>query len=241
MAVRFSLADEYLSRTAALLDFNSAYTWLFWFQLVTDNNVASNIASMSTSGGTSKDTVRLGASGTLLSTQSGGTTVTGSNLTVAQWYHIALVRETTTSQKLYLDLTLDITNTGDISARGAVNFMRMSDTTTNFTDCRILASKEYQALLTIDEIATESRQIMPSRWANLVAWHPFIDPSASLCAVDFSGGGATWTVNNAVSASTESPAIAWGAPSIFIPANVAAAGHAHSKLFRPTKLRGLAA
>src|SRR3990172_11819917 len=120
MSVRFDSAADRLLRTTDLLSYANPYTWMGWVYLVSDLNNYQTFLTINNNGITGEDYFGTGVDGVTLVayvySNGAPTEVAGSVLTVGVWYHIAVVRESTTSAKVYLNGVLDVTNTRDIAA-----------------------------------------------------------------------------------------------------------------------------
>jgi hypothetical protein len=165
MAVRFDAAADRLLRTTDLPDYNGTYTLMFWFLWLSDLGL-SGIASLNANSASDGDILRVTA-GDLLSIRCavGGaqTTTNGSTLTTGTWAHVAVVRESVSSCKVYLNGTLDITNTRNITGRTAATRMEFGaefSGNTNRNDCRVMAIKSWSAALTEAEVKSEANLVV---------------------------------------------------------------------------------
>ena len=143
------------------------------------------------------------AGGNITLYNSGSTTIT------AGWHHIAVVRESDTALKVYLDGTLEMTDSGDISARtgsaACVRFPR-SATGSAQLDGRFAAWKAWDVALTGANVVTEqSYRNAQTNTGNVWAeWH--FDDAATGTA-DTGGSSRTLTATNGGSATdTADPA-----------------------------------
>lgn len=86
---------------------------------------------------------------------------TAGTLTAGQWYLVQMVRESTTSLKIYLDGTLSMTLTNDVTARAASTTIAL--TNYNSFPCRgdVAAVKAWAFQLTTAELAAEGLQYLP--------------------------------------------------------------------------------
>lgn len=148
MAVRFDNSGDRLLRTTDLPDYNAPHTWMAWVYLVSDLNAASTLITLNDDSTSNVDILRTTGDGVTLDLRvvNGGdaSTVTGTALVVGIWAHIALVRESVTSCKLYLNDALDITNPGDVTDRTAATRMEhgaFRSTNTQRSDSRVMAIK----------------------------------------------------------------------------------------------------
>ena len=98
MAIRFDGTSNYLSRTTSLPSFNSPYTIMGHFYLATDRNLNSVLFFESSDGLLDLDLLWTTTDGTTLQAlvrkvAASDVTVNGTSLSLATWYHIAMVRE----------------------------------------------------------------------------------------------------------------------------------------------------
>lgn len=216
MAIRGDATTDRLLRTGTMLDYNSAYTWMGWIYLTSDLNAIGKMFSLNTNG-TTNNNEDLGteSDGTTLRVRAndGGTAVavTGTNLSVSTWYHVALVRESATSLKAYLNGALDITNTKNITGRTAVTRMEAFAVTTansNRQDMRVQALKAWQQALTLAEIANEMKLVRPIRSSDVWGWWPCL-PGTTERLKDYSGNGRDWTEGGTLT-DEDPPGISWG-------------------------------
>lgn len=174
-----------LYRSANLPDYNSPHSacvWLYGTALAPNNTDYTRLLNIeaATDGGFDLIGV-VNSSGTLNlqldvwnATSGGYTPVTGSVITNNTWYHLAMVRESNASLKLYLNGALDATNTQSVSTRAVaavVEFLRQG-TAFDTGEGRVFGYKEWATSLTAAEILNEMRHIRPCRFPNLNAWHP---------------------------------------------------------------------
>jgi hypothetical protein len=117
---------DWLERASSpVLGMNAAYTKAGW--IIFDGDLADGYVLMISDGGFSNyDAVYTFGSGTSARFQlecsggSGGSSAAlGSSITPGQWYYVALVRESATSLRLYVDGVLDAECTADVSGRAA--------------------------------------------------------------------------------------------------------------------------
>lgn len=215
MAVRFDAVADRLLRTTDLLDYNATYTWMAWIYLVSDLNAISTFYEFNTNDTSNGDVLRTPTDGTTLRLNvinaGAPTSADGTNLSVATWYHLAMVRESATSCKVYLNGVLDITNTRDITGRTAATRMehgaRLS-TNTNRSDSRVAAIKAWSTNLTQAEIQNEIYTIRPQKTASLYGFWPCF-PGATERLKDYSGNGRNWTEAGTLT-DEDPPAVSWG-------------------------------
>jgi hypothetical protein len=215
MAYAFTLATtKYLERTTNLLDYNSNYTaacWIIFNQLTTfdtlfcfSDGTANNrdILILDTTVGTTLATrVNVGGAQT---TQAGSTT-----LSTGVWYYVALVRDAQNSLKVYINGSLDSTNTRSTTGRAAISNMRVGveQTTNNAINASmahmLMASTNWSAA----QLINQSRLIRPIWASSLYGWWPIlIDTNRNK---DLSGAGHDWTENGTIG-DVANPGITWG-------------------------------
>lgn len=220
MAVRFDLAADRLLRTTDLLDYNAAYTWMAWLYISVDANVQVQAIGLNTNTNTSVDSIGFDATGTLirLRVQNAGvgSNQTGSNLTAGTWYHVAMVRESTTSLKLYVNGVLDITHTQSVVGRGAATRMEIganASTDAQPFNGRVYAIKAWSTTLDVAAVANEIYTVLPRQRTNLYGFWPcFLGASERL--LDYSGNGRNWTESGTLT-DEDAPPVSWGARSSF--------------------------
>lgn len=220
MAVRFDSAADRLLRTADLLNYNAAYTWMFWLYMVVDQNAITVPAALFRDTG-NVDDVRTSADGTTIGirARAGGVggQVAGSALSTGTWYHVAMVRESATSLKLYLNGVLDAEATQDVSARNPITRMELgaeSASDSNPFNGRVAYIKTWDTNLSLAEIAVERWTIAPRRLANLRGFWPTF-PGATERLRDYSGNGRNWTESGTLT-DEDPPPVSWGAPSLAV-------------------------
>lgn len=216
MSVRFDAATDRLSRAADLFDYNAPYAWMAWVYLVSDLNAIATLLSANNATGSNQDTIRTGADGTTIETRvsvaSASTSAAGPSLTVGQWYHVALVRESVTSLKLYVDGVLVSTNTRDVTGRTAVLLIEHGVllTSSSPSDSRVDRIKAWSAALTIAEVQAEMWSIRPQRTDNLYGFWPTWTGADRI--TDYSGNGRDWTASGTLTDEDPAP-VSWGAQS----------------------------
>ena len=217
MAVRFDNSADGLLRTTDLLDTDAAYTFMFWVYIASDLNAFSTFWTTNAGGYSHSDWIGTDADGTTLQLYSqaggGGVTNNGSALTVGTWYHIAMVRSSTTALAVYLNGVQDASNTVDVSAR--TNATRQEFAGTAGSDpgnIRVFDAKAWSAALSIPEIFAEMQNIQPQRLTNLYGWWPFFAGSGERTD-DYSGNGRDWTEAGTLTDEDNAP-VAWD---VFMP------------------------
>lgn len=216
MSVRVDASGEYLYRTSA---FNnaSAYTLMLWVYLINWAG-GDNTGIFRTTGVQANfnelDDVHYRQATAKVEAQvlvGGGGSQTQGSATIAQnaWRHIAAVRESATSFKVYVDGALDLTNTTNVGARSETTpllALGLSAGASNRIDGRIAHVKTWTAALTADEVVAEMLVARPMRFANLWGWWPLLTHTD---LNDYSGNGRTLTADGAPS-TEDGPPVAWG-------------------------------
>lgn len=217
MAVRFDNSADGLLRTTDLLDTDAVYTFMFWVYIASDLNAFSTFWTTNAGGYPHSDWIGTDSDGTTLQLYSqaggGGVTNNGSALSVGTWYHITMVRSSTSALAVYLNGVSDASNTVDVSAR--TNATRQEFAGTAGSDpgnIRIFDSKAWSAALSIPEIFAEMQNIQPQRFTNLYGWWPFFAGSGERVD-DYSGNARDWTEAGTLT-DEDNPPVAWD---VFIP------------------------
>lgn len=214
MSVRFDAASDRLLRTTDLLDYNSPYTLMFWVYLAADQDAITVPAAMFRDTG-NVDDIRTLADGVTIGVRSRalgvGGTISGSALALNTWYHLAMVRESATSLKLYVDGVLDATATQSISGRNTILRMELgaeSSADIGPMNGRVAGIKAWSVGLTQPQVANERFTLIPRRLANPYAWWPCF-PGITDRLRDYSGNGRNWTEGGTLT-DEAGPPVAWG-------------------------------
>jgi hypothetical protein len=213
MAVRFDNATDGFQLSSSLLDYNSAYTIAGWV-LMSVQSGSAEVPICLALDGSNRDQIRTNSAGTRWGVQANnagaGANVTGaSTLSTGTWYHVALVRESTSSLLLYVDGVQETSNTQSVTGRSAQTRTDLgSDRGGSNWDGRFYAFKAWSAALTAIEVQHEMRTIRPRRLGSLYAYWPIL-PGATTRARDYSGNGRNWTENGTLTDEAEPP-IMWG-------------------------------
>src|SRR3990167_9337741 len=221
MAPRFDALADRLYRTTDLINYNTAYSVLFWLYLTTDTNNFVYIWTNNADPDIYHDSVRLDADGvTIRATQYTGAFQQGNGtvLTVNQWYHCALVRVNATSLILYLDGVNVSSTSNSVSGRAAntrMEFGAFNPSNDYRLDGRIHAPRIYSAALSVDEIADERFYARPRRYTNLYGnWPTF--PGATERITDWAGNGRNW-IEGGTLTDEDGPPLVWDAPVLTFP------------------------
>ncbi len=216
MAIRFDNATDYIRRTTNLPDYNSVYTIMGWFRLVSNLNSYGALFILAQSA-SSYDGLYLGASGNDLVIIGDGNFLgyvetAVQTLTTGVDYHLALVRNSPTSLQAFVNGALAATQATDQgTGRAAANVLESG----NFfyagsepVSARVSHIKAWDANLSADEIAREVNSIRPVKLDNLNAWYPTL-PGATERLADYSGNGRNWTAGGTLT-DEDGPPVSWG-------------------------------
>lgn len=216
MAVRFDAAADRLLRTSDLLDFNSPYTIMAWVYRISDLNAYTTIFDLSRgTDNANEDFIGCTADGTSLVAYiaSGGAyqeTAGGTTLPEKTWSHVAVVRESTTSLRIYLNGSLVATNTQNVASRGAIQRLECGaalDTNISRFDGRLSRIKAWSTNLTQDQVLSEMNRVLPLNFSNLYGfWPTFLGTDRTK---DYSGLGRDWTAGGSLTDEDDAP-VTWG-------------------------------
>lgn len=224
MAIRFDVNTDRVVRTASILNYNNPYTITFMFYATSQigNNTYSCLASINTnSSSTNYDYIGFRRSGGPTSTNfvltvSNTQVVGGTAVNINQWYRVTVIRVSATSLQLYLDGTLHLTNTTNVTGRTAASRMEMGGFTTgnlDFFDGRIAGVKIWTADLGSQRL-NERYRYTPVNWANLHMFTPML-PGITERLRDYSNNGFNWTAGGTLT-DEGGPPLTWGGRSALI-------------------------
>lgn len=231
MAVRVDAAADRLLRTTDLINFNAAYTVMFWAYPVTLTQGFAYLWTINRDQGneTAQDYLHLGNGGTAfnLGSDAGGgnyTEVVGATLSVSTWYHVAIVRASATQSLLYVNGVLGGTNNHTtVAGRSAATRFEFgaygSGNTTPFNG-RYAYLKAWSTNLSLEQIQSEMNLIQPVFATSLYGFWPAF-PGATERLADYSGNGRNWTAGGTLT-DEDAPPVSWGAP--VWPVGIAVAG-----------------
>lgn len=216
MALVFDAATKYLSITSDLPNYNAAYWWrarvrfnaltTFDTVFVISDGTANNrdILLLNTAAPAERIGIRVTVGGAQ-TTQIGSTV-----LSTGVWYDLDVVRESATSIRLYINGTLEVTNTRNVSDRASATAMRVAIDQSGSNNAVIDVA--YMKMFTVSpaagQLVNERRQIRLASHSNVYGWWPMLKGSQR--NVDFSGNGRNWTENGTIS-DTAGPGLTWGA------------------------------
>ena len=214
----FDASTDRLLRTSGVLDHNSAYTVMCWIRPSSISGApcifAVSAGTYSANGEELYISVSLGNRLTLYAVN-GGTdgfgSPNGSVLSANTWYHVAIVRESTTSLKSYLNGVYEQTCTVSAASRSASSRMEFGAWSAGNNDPfsgRIHAIKIWNTALTEAEIAQEVYTVAPRKLDSLWGWYP-TRPGSGERAKDYSGNGRSLTEGGTLT-DDDPPPISWG-------------------------------
>jgi PKD repeat protein len=226
MAVRFTANTQDFRRTTGLINYNNPYTWMAWVYFYSGPGTSYVNCLVIDAGGSFTNSDELSINDVdpfnfivvgnvnFSFTTSGGTTVPAINT----WYHVAMVRRSTTALDLYVNGLFEATATQDTSGRGAAATEMMVGQGygggINVNDARYFDLKIWDTNLSAEEVYLEYLSFAPRRFANIYNWCPTW-PGNGERARDYSGNGRNWTETGTLT--DESPApISWGGRPIFL-------------------------
>jgi hypothetical protein len=226
MAVRFDNSVESLSRTT-VINYNAEYTWMGW--VYKSARVGDYQPFLVIDAGSSNADYftfyEVAPNLTFACYVAVGSAWTGGDVygtsAASTWYHAAMVRESTTSLKFYVDGVLLTTLAANVAARTASTVMTMGNWSgSEQMNGRIAYVKAWTRALTIAEVVAEQSAIRPLDTTNLWGWWP-IFPGAAERLLDYSGNGRNWTGTGTLT-DEDPPPVSWGAPAPNLPWMIAA-------------------
>lgn len=196
MAIQFASASDYLTLTSSLLNYNSAYT-LMAFVRFNALSTFDSIFCLSDGTANNRDLLMLDTTtGTTLALRSstGGSQTTSTDtttLTTGTWYHLTIVRTSTTNLTLYINGESAVSNSRDVSSRASVSQMRVGvdQSASNSAAIDVAYAKAWATNLSAGEIAAEQSSVTAVKSSPYAVWS-FISN-----ANDSSGNGHNWTVS----------------------------------------------
>jgi hypothetical protein len=179
VSIVLDATGDYLSKTTGLLDYNANYTvclWTYVTDLVTDywpcmmtDAGVTNYDLLGWSQSVDKFQVSAAIGG------SGGAGVLSGACLANTWYHIAMVRESISIQRLVVNGSDIGTSSKDVTGRTAHTKMIFGRDSGTANNARIAHIKIWTAALSAAELANEMRTIRPlHQLNNLWAWYPMI-------------------------------------------------------------------
>lgn len=214
MAARFDNPTDRLLRTASLIDYNANYAIMFWAYLTSDLNAISTFIDLNDNTDQNQDCLRTDSDGVTFQVRSviGGTdeTISGSVLSIGQWYHMALVRSGF-QLRGYLNGTLDAQANIVVAGRTAqtrTEFGGRLSANSDRMDGRVASIKIWEGLTpSVNQIRTEMWQTIPLL-SGPHSWYPCFPGSVERLR-DYSQNGRTWTESGTLT-DEAGPPIRWG-------------------------------
>lgn len=220
-----STSGEYLTRTATVINHNSAYTAFMWVRLDSDANTYVHFIHI---GGNpdaydgNTDFIGTDADGTSLrwgvAGGSSNTFTAGAGLTVSGWYWIAMVRESVTSFKTYYgtnntDGALLSTITSDVTSRASATAMRVLSYNGFGTVGTAAHARLWTRALTLTELHAEAASGTVVDATNIWSAADFDGANVADAALDDSGNSRDWTVTGTLDL-VSGPSLGPSGPSI---------------------------
>lgn len=220
MSVRFDAGTDGLSRTANVPNYNGTYTAMGWFWLASDRNDACTLFYLGTNDILAYDYLYTDVDGVTFSVSASGNVAHGTALALTTWYHLALVRESASSLKGYLNGVVDCSQATNVgTSRTAVERLDAGALVSlpgiQPLDGRVAGIKVWDTALTLAEIQQEMHTLRPQRYANLNLWSPCF-PGSGERTRDYSGNGRTWTEAGTLT-DEDPPPVSYGAPTLWVP------------------------
>lgn len=197
--------DNYLTRTASMPDYNSAFTWAGWVKPEFEFGFESYFYV-----GTDDDSdyfgQLLGAFYLEVYLNGSQGNDDGTAFSVDTWYHLAMVREDNENLRLYLNGSADAAVLGvSVSGRTAPSLMHIGQWGTAL-DGPFIGEVEdvrlWTSALTGGQLLTESQSQTPVITSGLWASWPLL---VHTDVNDSSGNGRHWTVQGTLTTGSDSP------------------------------------
>ena len=221
MGVLFSAAtNQKLQRSSApLLDAAGLYTLMCWVRVSEWGTGWRTILGVNDSEG--YDAIQLyevgGDSVFDLWASEGADNYSSTPYNINTWYHVAIVRNSDTDAKLYVNGVLDITCSTNVSGRSGTPagfaFGNEYNVTNGFSGAQAFG-KAWTTNLTQAEIQQEMYVARPVRRANLLGWWPFFPGSAERL-IDYYQRADLSEVG--VVADYDNPPVSWGSKIYTVP------------------------
>jgi ethanolamine utilization microcompartment shell protein EutS len=222
MAVRFDASGDYLRRTANVPSFAGPYTWMGWIYLAATGGSGQyhTVWVLNRNNVEHYDGIYIqydGSNSRLLISVDNGTYAevrsSVSDLSAGTWYHVTLVRSSTTAIVAYLNGVAEVTGPTQVHSQAAtqmdmgVHPQYPGDTFNG----RVAGVKVWDAALAPAEIALERWRYIPSRKANLTYFTPIFSGSGER-GRDYSGNSWDWTEGGTLT-DEAGPPLSWGGSS----------------------------
>ena len=213
----------YYERTSDLPNYNSAYTVCMWFRPSVVGTQWNGLFHLFYNTASSGDLFEIddGVGNSVVYVSVNNVSARGTTaLSADTWYHLAMVRESSTSLKGYLNGVLEATNTTNAGTRTAPNKMGTGwwdgSAWSDLANGRLAHYMIFPRALTADEITAQMHRAKPIT-QDVHSWWPFWNTSDD--ETDYSGNGRNWTVSG-TPADADGPPVGYGAFSIFDPTPV---------------------
>jgi hypothetical protein len=190
MSARTDGAEGFTTTTS--LPSTRNFTKMAWVQLVVDTNAFQNFFEIH-SGSGQYYYCGTTATGTLFGIFNVSSFVTGTDLTVGRWYHVAMSNSGTGAGTFlgYLNGVLECTHAGVVGVAETATGMQIAHTNDGIgSNIRIAAYKCWSAVLSPQEIRREMKQFVPVRKQNL---NRFLPLRLHSDVHDYAPGVANWT------------------------------------------------
>ena len=144
------------------------------------------------------------------------TAVQGGTITNNQWVHLAMVRESATVLKAYVDGALAMTVTSpSVSGRSAAGLMGFGDVHGGIPFAgRVYAAKAWDTALLAGQVEDEMYLVRPRYLFGVWGWWPCF-PGINERYLDYSGNGRHWTESGSLS-DEDPPPVSWGAEALAV-------------------------
>lgn len=210
----------YYERTSDLPDYNSTYTVCMWFRPGVVGTQWNGLFHLFYNSASSGDLFEIddGVGNSVVYVSVNNVSARGSTaLSADTWYHLAMVRESSTSLKGYLNGVLEATNTTNAGTRTAPNKMGTGwwdgSAWSDRANGRLFNYQIFNRALTAEEIKAQMNRILPIT-QDTYAWWPLWSTADD--EVDYSGNGRNWSVSG-TPADADGPPVTYGAPVFFSP------------------------
>jgi len=202
-----------LSRTTNVPDYNATYTLMGWYKAEFLTAHIPYILNIQNTAGTQWDAVILQNSMTRVDMDTNAGITTGPTLTfVDTWKHLALVRESSTSAKIYVDGSLQVTSTVSVGTSRTANLIvaGFSGTAGYQAQGALAAVKIWDRALTAAEVAQEMRTIRPGSLLSINSWFPMLPGRRTIDHIY------ARNLTEANYSDADGPPVSWGASPIYV-------------------------
>lgn len=202
----------------------SAFTWMAWIQLLSDENTWAILANFQSGGhaqlGTESD-------GVTLVLQDDSNASTGQALSLNTWYHVVWVHRSNADNELWINGVRVADSFAQAAPSGSLCVGAYAPGDFNYTATWAVADmKMWSAALSDGEVVQEMRTKRPLRTANLYSWLPTF-AGVTERVKDYSGNGRDWSVTGTLT-DEDNPPIPWGSIPLAV-GNPSAGGTTYDK------------